>query len=272
MPDAENTLKPTPSDWGAAFAALPMEAPPADGWNRMSRALDARGGNVPTMQSRRARWPLWLATAAVVSAVALVPVLMREPASPDAPAPAVAHTTAPIATTPSPASSSAGSIDTAPAVATTTAAPQVDEAIAHQPAAMPRKRRPSPTAPPHTVEPRRLVAEATPSSDAATTAKTDTFADVQSLQAESAQLEALVALARDDRVASANAASLAAGLDERIGRIDASLSQPGLADTDRTLLWQERVATLRELAGVETTQRWLTTHGERYDGALVSVD
>ncbi|GAA5078262.1 hypothetical protein [Lysobacter panacisoli] len=270
MPDAENTLKPTPSDWGTAFAALPMEAPPADGWNRMSRALDARGGNTRTAQARRARWPLWLATAAAVSAVALVPMLMREPASPDAPAPTVAHTAAPIATTPSPASAS--TIDTTPAVATTTVAPKVDEAVAHQPAATPRKRRPSPTAPPHTVEPRRLVADATPSSDTAATSKTDTFADVQSLQSESAQLEALVALARDDRVASANAASLAAGLDERIGRIDASLSQPGLADTDRTLLWQERVATLRELAGVETTQRWLTTHGERYDGALVSVD
>lgn len=270
MPDADNTLKSTPPDWGSAFAALPMEAPPADGWNRLSRALDARGGTARTRQSRRARWPLWLATAAAVSAVALVPVLMRESAPPDATAPVVAHT-APAATTPAP--DGAGHVDATPAVATTTTpAPQVDEPIARQPATTPRKRRPSPTTPPHTVEPRRLVAEATPTADAGTTPKTDALAVVQSLQAESAQLEALVALARDDRVASANAAALAAGLDERIGRIDASLSQPGLADSDRSLLWQERVATLRELAGVETTQRWLTTHGERYDGALVSVD
>jgi len=40
----------------------------------------------------------------------------------------------------------------------------------------------------------------------------------------------------------------------------------------REALWRERVRTLRDLAGVETTQLWLAAQGERYDGALVSVD
>ena len=92
------------------------------------------------------------------------------------------------------------------------------------------------------------------------------------LQAESAPLEGLLAIARDDRVASASGAALAVEFDRRIGRIDASLVQPGLADADRAALWQARVSTMRELAGIETTQRWLVSSGERYDGALVSVD
>ena len=90
------------------------------------------------------------------------------------------------------------------------------------------------------------------------------------MQAQSAQLETLVALARDDRVATASSAALTVELDERIGRIDASLSQPGLGDAERASLWRERVATMRELAGIETTRRWMTASGERYDGALVS--
>lgn len=294
MPDADTPRNPAPSDWSAAFAALPMETPPADGWKRMGDALDARARTARAPHARRRRWPTWLAAAAVLSAVTLVPVLRR---TPDAPAP---HDTAAVATTkpappPVPASTqepvpaslqrnaSGAPSDTAVANnATPMPRAEPGAATARQPTNVPRKRRNSPTTPPHVAQPRRLVADATtPAPDAPKAAATATTIDeanrrealaVQSLQAESARLEALVALARDDRVASANGAALTTQLDERIGRIDASLSQPGLADGDRALLWQERVVAMRELAGIETTQRWLTTHGERYDGALVSVD
>ena len=92
------------------------------------------------------------------------------------------------------------------------------------------------------------------------------------LYAESAQLEALVVLARDDRVASASGAVLAGELDTRIGLIDAALSQADPSPAQRRALWQQRVDALRELAGVESTERWLASHGERLDGALVRVD
>lgn len=277
MPDAERNHDPRPADWSGAFAALPMEAPPADGWQRVARALDAPSRRT---RSRTARWPAWLAVAATLSAVALVPVLMRDTAAPDAPTasrtatqtPAAAHTSPPIAEKRPAERADTSDIAAGPAAQTDT-----QDTVAKAPITSPRKRRPSPTTPPHESEPRRLVAEASPfTASSAETGNAEVAARnalaMQSLQSESAQLEALVALARDERVASANAAALTAELDERIGRIDASLSQPTLGDADRLTLWQERVTAMRELAGIETTQRWLTARGERYDGALVSID
>lgn len=262
MPDADRTHPSAPASWGDAFASLPMEAPPSDGWQRLTRAIDA-----PVRahtQRRHGRWPLWLAAAAAVSAVALVPVLMRE--APPTSGVEVASTTPATGTirTPSPAATDA-----------TTSAPGAEASgIAKAPVSTQRKRRPSPTTPPHEAEPRRLVASAdgAPARAAGPREAASAASELPALQAESAQLEALVALARDDRVASASSAALTVELDERIGRIDASLSQPSLGEADRTALWQERVATMRELAGIETTRRWLNASGERYDGALVSVD
>jgi len=92
------------------------------------------------------------------------------------------------------------------------------------------------------------------------------------LYAESARLEALVAYARDDQVATGNAAALAARYDARIADIDAALGQPGLPAARQQALWQARVETLRALAAFEANRRWLATQGERYDGALVRVD
>ncbi len=268
MPDADRNQPSArihaPAGWGDAFAALPMETPPADGWQRVSRALD--GPSRSHLRNRRGRWPVWLAAAATVSAIALVPVLMRE--SPPTDAIETARTTQPPATRPAQTTVPAA---VPSAVATTPASVQdeVPQATAKAPAATPRKRRPSPTTPPHEAEPRRLIAaEGTPVEAVAA----PDMPALHTLQAQSAQLEALVALARDDRVASASSAALTVELDERIGRIDASLSQPGLGDAERESLWRERVATMRELAGIETTRRWLTASGERYDGALVSVD
>lgn len=277
MPDAERNHDPRPADWSSAFAALPMEAPPADGWQCIARALDA---STRRTRSRTARWPAWLAVAATVSAVALVPVLMRDAATPDAPVdPRTATHARSDANPPAPVMEKrpVERVDTTAVAAVPAAQAATQDTVANTPTPSPRKqRRPSPTTPPHEAEPRRLVADAEPAApsndaDGAEVAARNALA-MQSLQSESAQLEALVALARDERVASANAAALTAELDERIGRIDASLSQPTLGDADRLVLWQERVTAMRELAGIETTQRWLTARGERYDGALVSID
>ncbi|BDU17775.1 hypothetical protein [Lysobacter auxotrophicus] len=252
MPDTDRND--SRADWSSAFAALPMEAPPSGGWQRMERALDA----APARRQRR-HWPVWLAAAAI-GAIALVPVLHRSADEATAPAsnelaarkrtpvdtsrpplPASKRPETRVANTTEPApSSEATRIDDAPAATRADETPRIASAM------------PTETAPdPRAAELRNQVA---------------------TLQAESAQLEALLAIARDDRVASASGAALAVEFDRRIGRIDASLSQPGLDDVDRAALWQARVSTMRELAGIETTQRWLLSSGERYDGALVSVD
>jgi hypothetical protein len=94
---------------------------------------------------------------------------------------------------------------------------------------------------------------------------------LDALYTESARLEALLDLARDDRVASAGAALLAAELDAQVAGIDARLAQPGLGDAQRAALWQARVDALRQAAGFESTQRVLASQGD--GGALlVSVD
>ncbi|MBN7135499.1 hypothetical protein A7A76_12085 [Lysobacter enzymogenes] len=108
----------------------------------------------------------------------------------------------------------------------------------------------------------------------ATAADTDArlAAQLRELQAESAQLEALVAIARDERVASAAAAVMGAGLDQRLQLIDTALGDAALPAATRVALWRERVDSLRSLAGMESTQRWYAARGERYDSALVRVD
>lgn len=92
------------------------------------------------------------------------------------------------------------------------------------------------------------------------------------LQAQSARLEALVALARDDSAGSASTAVITGQLEAGVAAIDAALSDPGLTTDQRTVLWQQRVDALQQLAGVETTKRWLAAQGALYDTALVSVD
>lgn len=92
------------------------------------------------------------------------------------------------------------------------------------------------------------------------------------LHAESAQLESLLLLAGDDRVASGTAAALAGELEARIAGIDAALMQPGLTPAQQLQLWQHRVDALRAAAGFEGTRRWLAAHGGRYDATLLPVD
>ena len=105
---------------------------------------------------------------------------------------------------------------------------------------------------------------------AATTARP--AADLEPLYTQSAQLEGLLALARDDRVASGTAAAISSELDAQVADIDATLIQPGLSDAQRADLWGQRVDVLQQLVGIETTNRLYAARGQSYDAALVSID
>jgi len=95
---------------------------------------------------------------------------------------------------------------------------------------------------------------------------------LEQLYAQSAQLEGVLAMARDDRVATGAATEVAADLDAQLARIDAQLRQPDLSRDRQLALWRARVDTLGTLVGFEGTRRWLAVHGQHYDGALVRVD
>ncbi|MEF9979629.1 MAG: hypothetical protein RR834_14185, partial [Thermomonas sp.] len=96
--------------------------------------------------------------------------------------------------------------------------------------------------------------------------------DLEPLYARSEQLESLLAMARDDRVASGTSAALSDALDARVVAIDATLAQAGISDAQRADLWDQRVDALQQLVGIETTNRLYAARGQRYDAALVSID
>jgi len=96
--------------------------------------------------------------------------------------------------------------------------------------------------------------------------------ELETLYAQSAQLEALLAYARDDRVASGSAETVSARLDQQLVSIDAALGQPELPVARQRALWKQRISTLRALAGFESNRRLLSARGEHYDGALMRVD
>ncbi|HEU4991010.1 MAG TPA: hypothetical protein VFT52_00740 [Luteimonas sp.] len=285
MPDASDP-RGRPFGWGDAFAALPADVPPADGWARVAARLDARAAHrsspeVASMPARMTgaasrrprrfvRGAGWLGAAAA-AALALVvawprhdaPQVFpkpREVASPASVAPDAVAAAAPAA---QPAASQG--LDAAAA----TRKPRVDPTAIALPKAVQAARKP------------RYAARATPArgkparadADAATRAIATAAGTgaLDALYTESARLEALLDLARDDRVASAGAALLAAELDAQVAGIDARLAQPGLGDAQRAALWQARVDALRQAAGFESTQRVLASQGD--GGALlVSVD
>lgn len=191
MPDAYSQRGAAPDSWRDAFAALPLEQPPGDGWSRIDARLQAR---------RRPQWARHLAIAAAVLVAVALPWRLytsQELPDPDSATPEIASQSAP-------ASSQAASLD--------------------------------------------------------------------SLYAESAQLESLLQYARDDRVSSATAAAMSGELDARIAAIDAALMQPGLSPERQLWLWRGRVEALRSLTSFESNRRWLAANGERYDGAVARVD
>lgn len=94
---------------------------------------------------------------------------------------------------------------------------------------------------------------------------------LDALMAESAQLESFISTVSSDGMASANAALLGLEFEERLQRLDTTLSDPGLDAGTRLALWQRRVALLREYAGVQGTAQWLAAQGDKLDGALVAT-
>ncbi|QQP95843.1 hypothetical protein [Lysobacter enzymogenes] len=314
-PTPPNPPPSPPTGWADAFAALPAETPPADGWARIAARLPAAraalepaaaapASAAPRMALRR-RWALAAMLAAALPLGLWLGLRAQRPAAQTAP-PALATQNAPAPGRDS-ASIEAAPTDTAPRAdanlaAADTAAPggATGEPQA-APAAAPGSRQerrtadlvtaPQPAAaldPPQRRAPRSAtatdavasaVAAAPAASTTSTASATSTNADstrltaqLRELQAESSQLEALVAAARDDRVASAASAVMGAGLDQRLRLIDTALADATLPADTRVALWRERVDSLRSLAGMESSQRWYAARGERYDGALVRVD
>ncbi len=278
MPDASDPRGRAPFGWGEAFAALPLESAPADGWSRVAAQLDARATSATAApvaaaarrhgRRRFARNAGWLG-AATAAALALVVAWPRNdipeavPASNDAVAASIAPA-ADATSEPSNATTRAPAIDRALAAGTN--APKNDATAIALPKVVEAARKP------------RLASRHAPAHDRASRpqapaagAQGAAAAQLDALYAESAQLEALLALARDDRVASASAAIVASALDAQVAGIDARLAQPGLDAAQRNALWQARVDVLRQAAGFESTQRVLASQGD-VGALLVSVD
>ena len=278
MPDASDPRGRAPLGWGDAFAALPLESAPADGWSRVAAQLDARATSATAAPvaaaaprhgrrrfGRNAGW-LGAATAAALALVVAWPrndIPQAVPASSDAVAASIAPA-ADATSEPSNATTRAPAIDRALAAGTN--APKNDATAIALPKVVEAARKPrlaSRDAPAH----HRASRPEAPAAGAQAAAA----AQLDALYAESAQLEALLALARDDRVASASAAVLASALDAQVAGIDARLAQPGLDAAQRNALWQARVDVLRQAAGFESTQRVLASQGD-VGALLVSVD
>jgi hypothetical protein len=249
-----------PQTWGEAFAALPAETPDASRWPVLAQATARRAA-----RTRRRR--IGLALAAGLCALALLPFALRR-------ADEHAVTPAPVASVVAPLSppSPAPRHDAMPATPLATAreampvarpAPRLARIDRAKPHAPPR-RSPATT---HGTAP--IVADTTTPTPAA---DTDTRAALDTLYASSAQLESLLALARDTRVDSGPAAALAGDYDAELAAIDAHLARPDLSAAEQLQLWQARVDTLEQAAGLESQLRALAASGGRLDGALVSID
>ena len=220
MPDSR-AREPLPRDWGDAFGGLPMETPPEGAWQRVAIAL-------PPAPDHRTRWrrPA-LALAATAFFAAVVPLLHWRttvdsplPSQP-APLPEVA-TSAPLVATPEP-----------PARASIAAEAQDASTSARAPASRARQ---------------------TP--ERALQARQHDPARLDALYTESARLEAVLAQLPDSTVGNVAMLAVSADLQDQVAHIDLALSQPALQESARAALWQQRVDTLRQLTGVEATQRW----------------
>ena len=284
MPDFFNDHgESPPNGWREAFAALPMETPPADGWARVTRSLDAPASRRGAMQrERRMSWTIGLVSAAMLAVAAWSPLsLWLQGGTTEPERPTMATTEAPGLRGPA-APLRAETIPTAPAtkvpgeirVASSEVSTPAPKTTHHKPARIApvaARRSRIESAPPAVSAVSSQAAQPDPAPLTASE-KTDATVDpLQKLKTQSAQLEALVALARDERVANASSELLSSELDSGIAAVDAALAQPNLADARKQELWQQRVDLLQQLAGVEATSRWLAAQGTSNDTALVSV-
>jgi hypothetical protein len=247
-----------PRDWSEAFAALPPETPPADALSRVFARLPA---STPTRSGRQ--W--WIAAAAVLALAAVVPFARhsREGGNRSSTDLASGHP-ASLAVSPQPTTAvpSRKPTPVVPSpVRTEVASDQktLDARLRGHDEQKQIAKADTPHRKPHRTR------KAVPTND-------PTDGAMEPLYAESARLEALLALARDDRVASATAVALGSDFEARIAGIDAALVQPSLTKQRRLELWKDRVSALRAYASFESTQRALAASGERYDAMLVSID
>jgi hypothetical protein len=258
-----------PPDWGAAFAALPLEAPSEQRWPAIAAQLHR--------ETPRARRSVPWALAAALFALAALPAAWRMlDADTGAAKPALAAT---------PNSATRQTIDAAAVDAdagadAVVAAASVDSPTT-TPAVDPSTRKPALIAPPNSRQPRvstslpatRRTADTTAGiANATVESQERDSTSLESLYAASAQLETLLSVARDVRVESGPAAALASTLDAELATIDAQLAQPGLGALQQQALWQARVETLQASAGFESHLRLLAADGGQLDGMLVSVD
>ena len=95
-----------------------------------------------------------------------------------------------------------------------------------------------------------------PASRARQTPERALQARLDALYTESARLEAVLAQLPDTTVGNVAMLAVSADLQDQVAHIDLALSQPALQESARVALWQQRVDTLRQLTGVEATQRW----------------
>jgi hypothetical protein len=245
--DHQNEPQRATRGWGDAFAELPQDAPDAGGWQRVQARLPA-----PATRAR-VRWPLWLAAAASLLLAVAIPLRMLPQAEPPA-AEAVAQVTA------------------TPAATQSVAPPPV--AIEAPPVSMPVAQSDTRQQDARVVPSRRPIRTAAPPAEATRVAAVDAppTTDLEPLYTQSAQLESLLAMARDERMANGTSAALTDGLDARLASIDAALVEPGLDAQQRAELWGQRVDALQQLVGIETTQRLYAARGQSYQAALVSID
>ncbi|UOV00765.1 hypothetical protein [Pseudoxanthomonas mexicana] len=222
MPDSR-AREPLPRDWGDAFGGLPLETPPEGAWQRVAIALP------PAPAPHRTRWrrPA-LALAATAFFAAVVPLLhwrttVDSPlSSQPAPLPEIA-TSAPLVATPEP-------------LARASIAAEAQDAYTSARSAPASRARQTP--------------------ERALRARQHDPARLDALYTESARLEAVLAQLPDSTVGNVAILAVSADLQDQVAHIDLALSQPALQESARAALWQQRVDTLRQLTGVEATQRW----------------
>lgn len=290
MPDARHPQRPLHESWHDAFASLPLEVPPARGWDAIASRLS----------TRKRRLPTWLAIAAALALVAVLPLrdFWRNLPGDGAGSFAASAPPAAIASPSTHPKADAGSADArqfATAPPSTTSADSAQGSSAATADARDTALAASITeAPPHRPGAQSAVAQAvedpmstaattspqpgsvpTPAAEAAPSIETASHPGAEGLDqlyAESARLEALLALARDEHVSSASAAVLGQAYDAQVATIDQALMQATLTDTQRAALWRDRVEALRQLTAFESTQRVLASWGQRDDMRLVSID
>lgn len=251
-----------PRNWSQAFSALPLESPGDRPW-------PAIAASVVTSQKGQHRPLRWMAAAAVLALAIAVPLAwLQTDSTVDVPAMASGKPQADAAVTSS-SKATEGS-------ANTDAAPTPGGAEAAQVSVPASTTDGSKQAAVRGDDSKPAVAAATtispsPASPASVAQEPQAEA-LPALYAQSAQLEAVLAQVQDGRVASGPAAAVAAEYESSLALIDAALADPALPDAQRPVLWSERVNSLRQLVDFESSQRWLTARGERYDGQLVAVD